>query len=479
MRYNLKTGQRLKKELTLREVFTLIFGNIIGVGWIIVGATWILDGGTLGAMFAFLIAAVALLPVALCYAELGAMYPLSGGEAVYAYEAFGPRLAFASGWFLVFGFVAIALFETVAIGWLITALFPVLKGPVVYEVLGYEITWGAIGISAVGITLITTVNYLGSGTTGRFQDLMTWLLLLFCLSFVIGGIAKGDVANLQPLFRDIENGGALKGFFLVLIATPAWYSGFNSMPQAVGEVADLKDPLMLAKIVASTFLAGGLFYAGVILATSFAAPREVLAGADMGVASAMEYAFNSYRMGKFVLLAGLLGLLTTWNAVFYSASRVLFALGRARLVFPALAAIHPRFGSPHIAVLMVGFLCIGGCLAGRPALIIVINSAGLSFSLLYLLACCAFMRLRRCHPDMKRPYKMPGYPGLVILAIFVTTFMVGSATYFTWIERQLAVPFEWLLLVSWIILGIAAWTCSSSVRGAISEDERRKLMHTR
>ena len=475
----MKPARHLKKELTLKEVFTLIFGNIIGVGWIIIGATWIVEGGTFGAMIAFLTAAVALLPVALCYAELGAMYPLSGGEAVYAYEAYGPRLAFAGGWFLAFGFVAIALFESVAIGWLVTTLIPALKGPVAYSVLGYPVTWGAIVISAVGITLVTTVNYLGGRATGRFQDLMTWLLLLFCVAFVIGGVAMGDVANLQPLFREADRGGALKGFFLVLITTPAWYSGFNTMPQAVGEVADLKDPVMLARIVAATFLAGGLFYASVILATSFAAPVEVLADADMGVASAMEYAFASAWMGKVVLLAGLLGLLTTWNAVFYSASRVLFALGRAQLIYPALAAVHPRFGSPHAAVLVVGILCIAGCLSGRPALVIVINSAGLGFSLVYLLACCAFVRLRQRYPELKRPYRMPGYPWLVLIAIFVCSFMAASALYFTWIEKQTVVPLEWLLVLFWIIAGVFAWRGSEKIRNKVSETERRELMHTR
>ena len=475
----MKPVQRLKKELTLREVFTLIFGNIIGVGWIIIGATWILDGGTLGAMIAFLIAAIALLPVALCYAELGAMYPLSGGEAVYAYEAYGPRLAFASGWFLAFGFVAIALFETVAIGWLVTTLIPALKGTIAYEIMGYNVSWGAIVISVCGILLITTVNYFGGRSTGRFQDFMTWLLLFFCLSFVIAGIVKGDVANLYPLFKDADRGGALKGFFLVLITTPFWYAGFNSMPQAIGEVADMKDPLMLAKIVASTFLAGGVFYASVILATAFAAPREVLVNAEMGVATAMEYAFNSFWMGKLVLFTGLLGLLTTWNAVFYSATRVLFALGRARLIFPALANTHPQHGSPHVAVLTVGMLCIGGCLAGRPALLIAINNAALGFSLVYLLACCAFMRIRQRYPELNRPYRMPGYPWLVIIAMLVCSIMIICSLYFSWIDKQAPVPVEWLLMLIWIVAGILFWVGSGKVRGEVSEAERRELMHAR
>ena len=475
----MNTGKRLKKELTLREVFTLVFGNIIGVGWIIVGANWILEGGTLGAMLAFLIAAVALLPVALCYAELGAMYPLSGGEVVYTYEAFGPRMAFASGWFLAFGFVAIALFETVAIGWLITILIPAFKGPTAYEVMGYQISWGAIIVSICGILLITTVNYYGGRSAGRFQYFMTWLLLFFCLAFVAAGIFKGDVANLFPLFRGADNGGALKGLFLVLITTPFWYSGFNSMPQAIGEVAELKDPVMLAKIVASTFIAGGVFYASVILATAFAAPRWVLVNAEMGVATAMEYAFNSFWMGKLVLIAGLLGLLTTWNAVFYSATRVLFALGRAKLIFPAMTRTHPTHGSPHIAVLTVGILSIGGCLAGRPALLVAINNAALCFSLVYLFACCAFMKIRQRYPGLKRPYKMPGYPWLVIIAIIVCSVMVICSLYFTWIERQTLVPVEWVLMLFWILAGILAWAGSGRVRGEVSEAERRTLIHTR
>ncbi|MDG1988241.1 MAG: APC family permease, partial [Halieaceae bacterium] len=273
--------------------------------------------------------------------------------------------------------------------------------------------------------------------------------------------------------------GALKGLFLVLITTPFWYSGFNTMPQAIGEVADLRNPMMLAKIVASTFIAGGVFYASVILATALAAPRDVLVNAEMGVASAIEYAFNSFWMGKLVLFTGLLGLLTTWNAVFFSAARVLFALGRARLIYPSFSNTHPKYGSPHVAVLTVGLLCIGGCLAGRPALIIAINTAALSFSLVYLLACCAFMRLRQRSPELKRPYKMPGYPYLVIIAIVVCSLMVICSLYFTWIERQTLIPVEWLLMLFWILAGVLVWFGSGRVRRDISESERRALMHTR
>jgi amino acid transporter len=251
------------------------------------------------------------------------------------------------------------------------------------------------------------------------------------------------------------------------------------MPQAIGEVAELNDARLLAKIVASTVIAGGLFYASVILATSFAAPYAILDGAELGVATAMEFAFKSHWMGKVVLLTGLLGLLTTWNAVFYCATRVLFALGRAKLIHPNLGRTHDRHGSPHLAVLLVGSICILGGLAGRPALLIVINSAALGFSIVYFIACCAMVRIRQLRPDAERPFRLFGYPWLCILAIGYVGLMVVFTLYFSWIERQTLIPMEWTLAAAWIVVGFITWFGSHRVRNRISEEERRELLHTR
>src|ERR1051326_508641 len=114
----------LQKTIGSWQFFTLSFAAIVGVGWIVVLGGWLRQSGPIGAVIAFLLASVAMMLVGLCYAELVTTLPVSGGEIAYAYEIFGLRTSFVTGWFLALVYVATATFEAISAGWIAAVLFP-------------------------------------------------------------------------------------------------------------------------------------------------------------------------------------------------------------------------------------------------------------------------------------------------------------------------------------------------------------------
>ena len=114
----------LAHAIRFRTYVALGVGVIVGVGWVVYSGEWLLDGGPVGAMLAFLVGGLLLLPIGFCYAEMTAAIPLAGGELCFAYKAFGPRLAFVTAWLLALGYISVAPFETIAMGVMFEALLP-------------------------------------------------------------------------------------------------------------------------------------------------------------------------------------------------------------------------------------------------------------------------------------------------------------------------------------------------------------------
>src|SRR5262249_18526873 len=98
-------SSRLKRELGSFQFFTLAFGPVVGVGWAVVLGDWLRQAGPLGAILGLASGGVVILLIGLCYAEVATMLPVSGGEVAFAYEAFGQRACFLTGWLLAFTYI--------------------------------------------------------------------------------------------------------------------------------------------------------------------------------------------------------------------------------------------------------------------------------------------------------------------------------------------------------------------------------------
>jgi len=469
----------LSKRLKLHQLFTIGFGSIVGVGWLMLAGSWLETAGSLGAIIAFATGALAIVTIGLCYGEVGMLFPESGGEVVYAYEGFGTAVSFAMGWFLALVFVAACAFEAVSTAWIISVIFPGIDGLVLYVFLGAEVTLPSLLIGLGGMAFLTWLNARGAYFAARFQDYVIYLFLCAAVMFVFAGIFGGTVENARPLFVTSDSGSAWTGVLAVLATVPAWYGGFNAMLQGLGEVQDTGAPKVFTRILLATLAAAGLFYIGVILAIALAVPREQLLAADMPVAAAFFSAFDITFLGYSVLIAGLLGIITTWNAMLFAGARVLFCLGRARVLPTFFATVHSQYGSPSAAVWFVGACAALGSLAGRNALEPIIQLVSICFSFAYLIVSLSLLRLRKERPELDRPYAVPAYPLIPWMAVVFSALFLLLAVLNIFQSSRTAVPIELAVLGGWALLGFLGWRNARGVRNSIDEDQRRKLIHAR
>jgi amino acid transporter len=229
-------ARRLDRGLTASQCFTLGFGSIIGTGWLLVLGSWLDQAGPLGAILAFAAGGVLMMSVALCYGEMATTLPVTGGEVAYAYRVFGIEASFAIGWLLALVYIGVTAFEAISAAWLIGALIPGSEGPILYTIEGSPVRLSTLVIGLGGTVFLAFLNIRGIKFAARFQDTFTWSKILISVLFIGAGIAFGDVTNLEPLFRSDQSGGAWKGGLGVFVTTAFWYTGFNMIPQAMGEI---------------------------------------------------------------------------------------------------------------------------------------------------------------------------------------------------------------------------------------------------
>ena len=471
------SAPRLSKEISSIDYLSIGFGSMVGVGWIIVLGDWLTQAGPVGAILAFVCGGLVTLLVGVCYAELATLLPVSGGEVAYAYEIYGLRTSFAMGWVLSLPYVAVTAWEAIAVAWIVNIFLPGIEGPVLYTVRGYPVHLGSLLLGVGGMAALTYLNYRGAKASAQVQGVLTSGLVLITSIYVLVGVGGGEVANLKPLFGTNSGGAAWLGFLAILMTVPQWLGGFNLIPQLMEEKAPGISLRLVGRVIVISIAMGVAFYSLVILAACMVVPWEELLTVEMPVAAAFEAAFGSPLLAKGVLLAGLCGLLTTWNGCFVGGSRVLFALGRSRVIFPALGRVHPVFHTPSTAVVFVGSVGIFGALVGRSALVPVINVNATCFLFAFLLSCVGVVKLRLKKPDAPRPFRVPGGIAAAGAAAVACLALLFPVTFYQpYVAARGAFPIEWGFLMVWAFLGVLLWLFSRKIRGSISEQERRAIM---
>ncbi|WP_152424865.1 APC family permease, partial [Natronococcus jeotgali] len=157
-------------------------------------------------------------------------------------------------------------------------------------------------------------------------------------------------------------------------------------------------------------------------------------------------------------LAGIAGILTSWNAFIIGGSRALFALAESGMLPKSLAKVHPKHNTPSNAILLVGGLSALAPFFGEQMLNWIVNAGGLGIVVAWLLVAVSFLILRYSEPEMDRPYKAPagwavGLLGLALTAFFVYLYLPGGQSALLW-------PYEWAIVLLWCLLGIILYSVS-------------------
>ncbi len=436
---------RLRKQLRRPDVLAIAFGAMVGWSWVVLAGEMIVRAGAVGSILAFGVGALMVWLVGLTYAELSAALSRAGGELSFTFVALGPAGAFVCGWTLVLAYVAVCAFEAVALPTVASYLVPGFEAGRLYTVAGWPVqaSWVLTGVA--GALVIGVVNYRGVRFAAFVQRLAVGSLLLVGLAFFLPGAVRGDAANLAPWITGWE------GVLRVVIMTPFLYVGFDVIPQLAEEM-DVPPRSIGRVIVLSIAMAFG-WYALVQSTVGLSLDPATLAGRALPTADAMSVVYGSPWAGRVLVVGGAFGILTSWNAFFLGASRLLFAMARGGMLPAVFARLHPRHGSPAAVVVALTGITVAAPFFGRPALVWLVDAGALATVVAYLLVAAAFLVIRRRHPDLPRPYRVAapalvGWLAVAATVFFLVLYLPGSPSALVW-------PEEWAIVLLWTGLGAA------------------------
>ncbi|MDH3533971.1 MAG: APC family permease [Gammaproteobacteria bacterium] len=428
------------------QVLALAFGAMVGWSWVALTGVWIDNAGPVGAMLAFLLGGAALAFVGLTYAELAAAMPLVGGEHVYAGRALGRTAAFVCTWAILLGYVSVVAFEAVALPTVLEYLVPDFSQGYLWTVAGWDVnaTWVAAG--ALAAAAMVVINILGIRTAAKLQVLVVVVVLASGVAIVSGAAVRGEVINLSPAFAS-----GIAGTLSVLVMVPFMFVGFDVIPQSAEEI-DLPFAEIGRTLVLSILLAIA-WYALVIGAVAVGLSATERSAASLPTADAAVTLLGGAWAGKFLVVGGIAGILTSWNAFLIGGSRALFALGQAGQVPTVFAKLHPKYHTPVNAILLTGGLAVIAPLFGRPAMVWLVDAGGLGIVTAYAMVALSFLVLRAREPEMERPYRVKSGRLVGYLALGLS--LALAMLYLPWSPAALVWPQEWLIVIAWSALGYA------------------------
>ncbi|MFQ3333383.1 MAG: APA family basic amino acid/polyamine antiporter [Woeseiaceae bacterium] len=436
---------KLTRILSYREVIALSFGAMIGWSWVVMSGTWIMNAGSLGAVSAFLVGGCVVLLVGLTYAELASAMPVAGGEHTYSHRALGSTASFVCTWSILFGYVSVVSFEAVALPTVVEYILPNLNHGYLWTILDWDVHTSWVMVGVIGAFLVSLINIMGIKTAAKIQLLVTGMILIGGFILVMGASKTGQIGNMKPFFQNQS-----QGFLSVLMMVPFMFVGFDVIPQAAEELKisfnRIGHTIILSILMAITW------YILIILAISLSLDRQFIFSSKLPAADAATFLFDSRLMGNLLVIAGIGGLLTSWNAFLIGGSRAIYAMAVAGQLPSFLSHLHPKYNTPYKAIILIGSISMIAPFFGRPALLWLVNAGGLGIVTAYVIVAFSFLVLRYREPEMIRPYRVR-YGRLVGFSAFFLSLALAGL-YFPGSPAALIWPYEWMLVFIWIVIGV-------------------------
>lgn len=368
----------------------------------------------------------ALISLCACFAfaELGSMFPDSGGQYIYLREAYGDLIAFLYGWMLF----AVANGGTIAALSVASAayagqVFPVVSQDHVAFALGSIIVTRAHLLGLALIAVLTYVNVVGLRWGAMLQNLSTWTKFAAMAAFVILGlvIGKGNWDHFRPHDVSLTIGLGPAQFISALgvglIAVFWAYDGWVYITWVAGEVKEPRRNVPLAMVLG--VLAVAVIYIAMNVTYVYALPLKEVAARET-IAHAAAAALFSPRAAVWLSLMIAISCFSAAATCTLSGARVYLAMAQDGVFFKRMAVIHPKWRTPAFSLIGQGVWAAALTLSGRYDQLYTYVIYGMVLS--YTLTVIGMFWLRYKRPDIPRPYRCTGYPWLP--AIYV---LIGAA----------------------------------------------------
>lgn len=472
------------KGVSAIDFFCIGFGAIVGVGWAVSINSWMINcGGPVPAAIGYLLCLIMMIPLGLCYCELVPMIPVAGGGMAFSYKAFNKELSFTSGWASYGAFVAIIPWEAIQITDVLGYLFPGLKaGEPLYSVMGSDIYATTIVIGLICSVLLYRLNMKGLSSAAKAQRILCFVLVGSAILGAVASLISGNIENLKPLYdvsdptiygeglKQVSHKSLLGGAFAIVAQAAFFLAGFETIPQGVEEAGG--NVKSVGKTVVLSVGLACVFYAVLLLCFGCAWPWKEFAGMARPAASTMFKSLYPGAVGNtlywLITIGAIAGLFTTWNGFFTPSANLLMSMGRGRLVPKALAKQNENGVAVNGQKIALA-LSVAGPFLGANLIDSITCFSAAAFVLSWLLTSCSLVQLRRKHPEMKRPFRIPGgiwtglFAAVVSGVVFVFMFVPSSPFYI----GDLAVT----MFLAWMAIGYMLFFLNHKERSTTSKEE--------
>ncbi len=456
---------RLRRVLGPVQLTSLGVGCIIGAGIFVITGKAAHDSAGPALMVSFMVAGLACVFAALCYAEFASMIPVAGSAYTYAYATLGELLAWVIGWDLILEYgVASA---TVAHGW--SKYFQEFMGlfglslPHVIADAPLAVTGGVVGLNgsvldlpAIAVTTIMTVILVvGIKESANFNAAMVITKVAVVLIVIAVGVFYVDPANWKPfapygytgvsLFgkticgieHDGRPAGMLAGAAIIFFA----YIGFDSVSTHSEEARNPRRDVPIG-IIISLLLCTVLYIAVAAVLTGMVPYDQI--SKEAPIANAFKQ-HNVVWAHFLISLGALAGITSVLLVLMLSQARVLLAMARDGLLpMGFFGAVHDRFRTPWKSTILTGVFV--GLMAALLPLDLLADLVNIGTLLAFVIVCAAVLIMRKTHPDAERPFRAPLGPVTPLAGMGLCLLLMFSLP-----------PENWLRLGAWLVIGFVIY----------------------
>jgi APA family basic amino acid/polyamine antiporter len=428
----------LKRVLGTSGLLLMGVGAIIGAGiFILTGIASALYAGP-GIILSFVIAGVACLFTALCYAEFASMIPVAGSAYTYSYATLGELFAWIIGWDLILEYLLIV--AAVAVGWsgYIVNIFTSLGLNLPPQLINPPgIDGGIINIPAVVIIAgITWLLIRGAKQSSQVNTVIVVIKLAVILLFITIGVNYIHPANYHP-FLPYGWTGVFKGAAIIFFA----YIGFDAITTAAEEVKNPKKTFPIA--ILGSLIISSILYIAVSGVLNGIFPYYTYKETAAPVAFAL--ANLGIQWANIVISIGALcGITSVLLVSFFGQSRVFFAMSRDGLLPEFFSRLHKDFRTPTNGIIVVGI--VGSLIAAFLPITELAQLVNIGTLAAFIIVSAAVIILRIQKPELERPFKTPLVPLVPILAILFCLFLVTELPTITHIR-----------FIVWLAIGLAIY----------------------
>jgi len=451
-----EAGVRLRRGLNIWHLSAIGVGSTIGAGIFVLTGTAAADFAGPAVSLSFLLAAVACLFAALCYAEFASMIPVAGSAYTYAYATMGEFIAWIIGWNLVLEYLLSV--STVAVGWsgYFTSfladhhlhLSAAVSGPpLTHDEMGrWLATGGIINLPAVAIVVaVTAVLSLGIKESALINSLMVGVKILVILLVIGAGFFFINPSNWHPYIPDNSGTpghfgwtGVVRAASLVFFA----YIGFDAVSTSAQEARDPRRAVsigLLTSLIVCTvlYIAMSLVLTGLAPYAMLAVPHPVFVAVDHA-GPALSW------LKPLVSIGAIVGLASAMLATLYGQIRIFYSMARDGMISSVFSRLHPRTCVPTAGTWYAGGAA--ALVAGFFPIEVLGELVSIGTLMAFAIVCAGVVVLRYTHPQLPRPFRVR----------FVIP--VGLAGVITCLGLMFSLPADtWIRLAVWLAAGIVIY----------------------